>query len=81
MNKNYTYIEDLHNEIGEIPTNGIISRTLYSDDKLKAILFGFDYDSWVQALLFCIVGQGENRRAPGGQSDCLPPDLELIFWA
>src|SRR3989304_8980548 len=42
MNKNYTYIEDLHNEIGEIPTNGIISRTLYSDDKLKVILFGFD---------------------------------------
>ncbi|MGH7799137.1 MAG: cupin domain-containing protein [Thermodesulfobacteriota bacterium] len=42
MNKNYAYFLDLCEEIGEIPTNGIISRTMYSDDKLKAILFGFD---------------------------------------
>lgn len=42
MNKNYDYFVNLCEEIGEIPTNGIISRTLYSDDKLKVILFGFD---------------------------------------
>ena len=42
MNKNYDYFVNLCEEIGEIPTNGIISRTLYSDGKLKVILFGFD---------------------------------------
>lgn len=38
---NYTYIADLVKEV-EIPTNGILSRTLYNDDRLKALVFGFD---------------------------------------
>lgn len=42
MSKGYNYIGDLSNEIGEIPKNGIISRTLHNDEYLKAILFGFD---------------------------------------
>ncbi|MBI2487464.1 MAG: cupin domain-containing protein [Deltaproteobacteria bacterium] len=42
MNKGYNYIRDLSNEIVEIPKNSIVSRTLHSDEYLKAILFGFD---------------------------------------
>lgn len=38
---NYTFILDLVKEV-EIPANGILSRTLYNDDRLKAIVFGFD---------------------------------------
>ncbi|HXG31146.1 MAG TPA: cupin domain-containing protein [Thermodesulfobacteriota bacterium] len=42
MGNDYNYIGDLSKEIGEIPKNGIISRTLHNDEYLKAILFGFD---------------------------------------
>jgi quercetin dioxygenase-like cupin family protein len=36
----YTLIANLSSEI-EIPEKGILSHTLYNDDKLKIILFGF----------------------------------------
>ena len=89
MNKNYTYIEDLHNEIGEIPTNGIISRTLYSDDKLKAILFGFDqgqelseHTSTMPAIIHILKGEarltlGEDfKEAKAGSWVNMPPQLK-----
>lgn len=41
MDKEYTYIADLHKELQEIPSDSIISRTLYNDNHLKAILFRF----------------------------------------
>jgi len=34
-------IADINDEV-EVPDNGIISRTLHSDDDLKVVLFGFD---------------------------------------
>ena len=36
----YTYFHDLVKE-AQIPDKGILSRTLYSDDRLKVVLFGF----------------------------------------
>lgn len=36
----YTYIADLAKEV-EIPVNGILSRTLYHDDRVKVLVFGF----------------------------------------
>jgi quercetin dioxygenase-like cupin family protein len=42
MNKDYTYIADLTNELTEIPKNGIVSRTLHNDEYIKAVLFAFD---------------------------------------
>ena len=42
MDKGYTYIKDLNNELTEIPKDGIVSRTLHNDNHLKAILFAFD---------------------------------------
>jgi quercetin dioxygenase-like cupin family protein len=40
MQTNYTYLSDLAKEI-QPPVKGILSRTLYNDDRLKVVLFGF----------------------------------------
>src|SRR5262245_17663463 len=40
MNKSYTHVGDLAQE-AQPPDKGILSRTLYNDDRLKAVLFGF----------------------------------------
>ena len=37
----YTLIRNLAGEV-TIPDNGILSRTLFADDELKAVIFGFD---------------------------------------
>lgn len=42
MAENYAFVADLCKEIGEIPKDGILSRTIYSDNQVKAVLFGFD---------------------------------------
>lgn len=36
----YTFIENLLAEVN-VPENGILSRTLHNDDRMKVILFGF----------------------------------------
>jgi quercetin dioxygenase-like cupin family protein len=41
MEKPYAFVENLVGEV-QIPKNGILSRTLYNDDRTKAIVFGFD---------------------------------------
>lgn len=40
-NPTYTCIADLAREV-EIPRNGILTRTLHQDDRLKVVVFGFD---------------------------------------
>ena len=40
MATNSTHFSDLAKEV-QPPDKGILSRTLYSDDRLKAVLFGF----------------------------------------
>jgi hypothetical protein len=40
MTMTYTHFSDLAKEVRP-PDRGILSRTLYSDDRLKAVLFGF----------------------------------------
>ena len=37
---NYTLIPNLSDEV-QIPENGILSRTLYNDDHVKILVFGF----------------------------------------
>ena len=37
---NYTFYADLEAE-AQIPENGILSRTLYNDDHVKVVIFGF----------------------------------------
>lgn len=38
----YTFLEDLNSLIQGIPADSIVSRTIYKDPYLKAVLFGFD---------------------------------------
>ena len=40
MNDNYTLVNDLATEI-EPPSNGTLSRTIYQDERLKVVIFGF----------------------------------------
>ena len=42
MTDTYTLIDDLAGLMDTIQPESIISRTFYKDDRLKAILFGFD---------------------------------------
>ncbi len=41
MTSGHTYFADVAAEMGEIAADSIVSRTLYADDDLKVILFGF----------------------------------------
>ena len=40
MTTSYTHFSDLGKEV-QAPEKGILSRTLFNDDRLKAVLFGF----------------------------------------
>ena len=40
MNSNYSLTPDIFSEV-DIPKKGIISHTVYNDDQVKLILFGF----------------------------------------
>ncbi|MCA9077653.1 MAG: cupin domain-containing protein [Planctomycetaceae bacterium] len=40
MASNYTHIVDLAEEV-ELPEDGILTRTLFNDDDVKAVIFGF----------------------------------------
>ena len=40
MTTTYTHISDLTKEV-QPPAKGILSRTLFNDDRLKTVLFGF----------------------------------------
>jgi quercetin dioxygenase-like cupin family protein len=42
MAENYAFVADLSKEIGDIPKDGILSRTIYGDNQVKVVLFGFD---------------------------------------
>jgi quercetin dioxygenase-like cupin family protein len=41
MDTNYLFTKSVLNEI-EIPKNGILSRTLFANEQVKVIVFGFD---------------------------------------
>ncbi len=58
----YTHILDLAQE-AEPPADGILSRTIYQDDRVKAVLFGFgqgqelsEHTAAKPAMLFFVKG-------------------------
>lgn len=60
----FTYILDLAAE-AEPPSDGILSRTIYQDDRLKAVIFGFgagqelsEHTAAKPAMLFFVRGEG-----------------------
>ncbi len=38
----YTFFQDLMTEVPDIPAGGIVTRTFFKDDQIKALVFGFD---------------------------------------
>lgn len=88
MNLDYTYIASLAEQIKDIPPDSIISRTFYSDEKMKGILFGFaagqelsEHTSSQTALIHIIQGEadltlgGDSRPAQAGTWVHMPPQL------
>jgi quercetin dioxygenase-like cupin family protein len=72
MNTNYTYFSDLAQETRP-PEKGILSRTLFNDDRLKVVLFGFaageelsEHTASMPAVLHFL--QGEARLTLGDDS-------------
>lgn len=73
MNETYTFLADLQTEMPDIPADSIISRTLFNDDQIKLVLFGFaagqelsEHTASQAATLFFI--QGEARLTLGGDT-------------
>jgi quercetin dioxygenase-like cupin family protein len=63
MAMNYTHILDLAKE-AEPPADGILSRTIYQDDQLKAVVFGFgsgqelsEHTASKPAMLYFVKGE------------------------
>jgi quercetin dioxygenase-like cupin family protein len=72
MTNNYTHIVDLARE-AEPPADGILSRTLFNDDHVKAVIFGFgqgeelsEHTASMPAILHFI--QGEATLTLGGDA-------------
>ncbi len=70
MNLPYTYIADLVEQVGEFPEDSILSRTIYDDDHLKVVLFGFavgqelsEHTASMPAIIHIL--QGEARLTVG----------------
>jgi quercetin dioxygenase-like cupin family protein len=65
MTDNYTLIADLAREV-EPPVNGTLSRTVFQDDHVKAVLFGFaagqelsEHTASMPAILQFIKGEAD----------------------
>ena len=88
MTTNYTHILDLAKE-AESPTDGILSRTIYQDDQIKAVVFGFgqgqelsEHTASKPALLFFVKGEAvvglddDVKEASAGTFVHMPPGLK-----
>jgi quercetin dioxygenase-like cupin family protein len=88
MSPNYTFIADLIAQIQTIPPDSIVSRTFYSDEHMKAILFGFaagqelsEHTAAQPAILHFIQGEadltlgGDKQLAQAGTWVHLTPHL------
>ena len=88
MTSEITYLEQLEDLIESLPSDSILSRTIYQDDNLKTILFGFhpgqelsEHTAAVPALLHFIKGEADlilgedSKNAAAGTWVRIPPLL------
>ncbi|MFQ5912926.1 MAG: cupin domain-containing protein [Nitrospinota bacterium] len=88
MRGNYTYVADLSRHLPDIPADAIVSRTLFSDDHAKAVLFSFaagqelsEHTASMPAILHILEGEarltldGDTVEARAGSWTHIPPDL------
>jgi quercetin dioxygenase-like cupin family protein len=66
METKYTHFEDIAKAVESIPTESIVSRTVYRDDGLKAIVFGFapgqelsEHTASVPAIIQILQGEAD----------------------
>ncbi len=84
----YSFIADLAAQISDIPSDSIISRTVYSDEAVKAVLFGFaagqelsEHTASSPAILHFVKGEarltlgGDSMEAAAGTWAHMPPNL------
>jgi quercetin dioxygenase-like cupin family protein len=94
MTQNYTVFEDLKKTIDAIPTESIVSRTIYKDDGLKSIVFAFapgqelsEHTASVPAMIQvlegdCTVTLGpDSYEAGAGFWAHMPPNLKHSLLA
>jgi quercetin dioxygenase-like cupin family protein len=94
MLENFTYIADLQEKLEKIPQDSIISRTLFNDDHLKGVLFGFaagqelsEHTASAPAVIHILEGQGrltlggESREAKPGTWVHMQPNLAHSLFA
>lgn len=87
MTTNYTHILDLAKE-AEPPADGILSKTIYQDEQIKVVIFGFgqgqelsEHTASKPAILIfvkgeAVVGLGEDmKEAAAGTFVHMPPGL------
>jgi len=88
MTSETIYFEQLENLVDDFPPDSILSRTIYQDDSIKTILFGFhpgqelsEHTAAVPALLHFIKGEAElilgddTQTAQEGTWARIPPQL------
>ena len=87
MTNTYTFLSDLTKEV-DIPKDGIISRTLYADEQIKTVLFGFsagqelsEHTAAVPAIIHILRGEASitlGKDSLKGRAGCwihMPPKL------
>jgi quercetin dioxygenase-like cupin family protein len=88
MSKDYTHFADLAKEVVP-PEDGILTRTLFNDDHVKAVIFGFgqgeelsEHTASMPAILHFIQGEAtltlgdETVEAPAGTWIHMEPKLK-----
>jgi quercetin dioxygenase-like cupin family protein len=88
MSEQYTFYANLEAE-AQVPANGILSRTLYNDDHVKVVLFGFAegqelsaHTAPMAASLYFVRGEaqltlGEDKQdVKAGAYIHMPPQLQ-----
>ena len=89
----FTYQPDLR-KLVDVPENGILSRTLYNDDRAKIVIFGFAagqeltaHTAPMPAVIHVLEGEarltlgGETRDASAGAWVHMQPQLEHGIYA
>jgi quercetin dioxygenase-like cupin family protein len=87
MDQDFRFFADLAAEV-QVPPDGILSRTLHNDDRLRVVLFAFStgqelsaHTAPVPALLYIVSGEGslslgsEHMEAKAGSFAYMTPKL------
>ena len=94
MDQAHTFIQNLVEQVPDIPADSIISRTVFSNEQLKAILFAFaagqelsEHTSAQTAILHFLQGEAdltlgeETMTAQAGTWAHMPPHLPHSIYA